>query len=255
MPETDSTRDCPTWKLWLREIAEVWDGGMSRLVPRLWIILGAIALGAVLVLTVSPTDVYLQQKVRMDNNPSADTVASFLSRYGDLNVGSPLAALIWLAGALRNKVRWRKLGLACLMAGLIAGLIVNIFRTTTGRPRPYAEQPFTDVVDRFYGPKWSPDYQSYPSGHATSSSATGMSLGGAVPALAIPGALYAVSVSWSRVQLDKHHPIDVAVGAVIGTTVGLCFASTVPGAWICLRQRKKKDQAEFTRKHSDNAES
>jgi membrane-associated phospholipid phosphatase len=47
-------------------------------------------------------------------------------------------------------------------------------------------------------------------------------------------------------QLDKHHPIDVTVGAIIGTVCGLSFAGAVPGAASWLRRNRHKssrDQA------------
>lgn len=222
------------------EAEEVWKGGWSRLWPRMWIILLACLIGAGLVMTISPTDISLQQMVRIDNSQAANSAAHFFSRYGDLNVGGPLAVLIWIGGAARDRVRWRKLGLALLMALLLSGLIVNIFRVGTGRPRPYAAEPNTAVSDGFYGPHRSADYQSFPSGHATASSTTAATLAGAMPLLTLPAAVYTFSVSWSRMQLNKHHPIDVTVGTIIGTLCGLCFASTVPGAWICLKERKPK---------------
>jgi undecaprenyl-diphosphatase len=239
MQGTQLKTNRPPWKRLLREAAAVWGGGWLRLWPRLWIILTACVVGAILVLTASATDVSLQQMARIDNIPAAKPVARFLSRYGDVNVAGPVAILIWLLGVVASNVRWRKIGLACLMAGLLSGLIVNIFRVNMGRPRPYAAQPFTEVADGFYGPHRNTKYQSYPSGHATASASTAASLAGAVPVLTIPATIFAVSVSWSRMQLNMHHPIDVTVGAIIGVTCGLCFASTVPGAGIRLKRRRR----------------
>lgn len=248
MPPSQPQTMTPAWKVWISEAGEVWSGGWARLWPRLWIILVACLIGAGLVLTISSTDISLQQMARVDDAPMAKDVARFFSRYGDLNLGGPLAVLIWVVGAVRDKVRWRKLGLACLMALLLSGFIVNIFRVGMGRPRPYAEQPNTELSDGFYGPHRSADYQSFPSGHATASSTTATTLAGAVPILVVPATLYALSVSWSRMQLDKHHPVDVTVGMVIGVLCGLCFASTVPGSGVCLRERKSKGK-----KHSKPA--
>lgn len=240
MPETQSKAKRTVWKCWLREAVEVWGGGWARLWPRLWIVLVACGVGMVLVLAAGETDVLLQQKVRVNDNPDIQALASILSRHSDLNFALPLSLLVWLAGAALAKVRLRKLGLACLMATLLAGLIVTAFRLGVGRPRPYAAQPNTKLADGFYGPHWNNDYRSFPSGHATTSIATATSLAGAIPILTIPGVIYAASVSWSRMQLNKHHPIDVTVGTIIGVVCGSCFASTVPGAWIRLRRRKRK---------------
>jgi membrane-associated phospholipid phosphatase len=244
MIETNSISTRPIWKVWGREAAEVWAGGWSRVWPRLWIIVLAIVVGATLVLTISPVDKSLQHAAQVDGT-TAKSVAKFLSNYGDLNVTGPLAALVWVLGAAFKKVRWRKLGLACLMGGLLAGLITNIPRPGMGRPRPY-----TGLADGFYGPHLNGDYQSFPSGHATSSAAVGSVIGASSPILALPGAVFAVSVSWSRMQLDKHHPIDVTVGAIVGTVCGLSFASTVPGAWFRLRRKRRKRKPQLDHRAS-----
>lgn len=89
--------------------------------------------------------------------------------------------------------------------------------------------------------------QSYPSGHACTSATTGSTLAAFSPVLALPGAAYAVAVSWSRMQLNRHHPIDVTIGATIGIVCGLCFASTVPGSWIKLRRRQKRASQRLAR--------
>lgn len=229
------------WRRWGREAGAVWRGGWQRLWPRFWIIFLACGVGAVLVLAAGPTDNTLLTELRRPDNHSLNELAGFLSRYGDLTFGAPLAVLIWCVGVVRNKVRWRKLGLACLMAGLMGGLIVNVFRIGTGRPRPRAAEPYGKLVDGFYGPKpWKGKYQSFPSGHACVSSTTASTLGAVSPLLILPGAVYAGSVIWSRMQLNAHHPLDVTVGATIGTVCGLCYASTVPGAFIRLRRRRRR---------------
>ena len=230
----------PPWRRWGREAGFVFLGGLDRLWPRLWIILAAVALGMGAVLLFSPQDNALLAHIRVPDAPRTDNVAKFLSQWGDLNGAGPLAILIWVLGAISSRVRWRKLGLALLMACLVSGLILNIFRIGTGRPRPYYQHAHPEVMDKFYGPQPGKGYmQSFPSGHACTSATTGSALGAVSPVLVLPGAAYAVAVSWSRLQLDRHHPIDILVGATIGITCGLSFASTVPGAWIKLRRRRK----------------
>ena len=193
------------------------------------------------VLVFSPQDNALLAKIRMPDDAGIEQTAKFISKWGDLNLAGPLAILIWVIGAVINRVRWRKLGLALLMACLVSGLILNIFRMGTGRPRPYYQQDHPEVVDTFHGPQPGKGYmQSYPSGHACTSATTGSTFAGFSPVFILPGATYAVAVSWSRMQLNRHHPIDVTVGATIGIVCGLCFASTVPGTWIKLRRRRKK---------------
>jgi hypothetical protein len=44
-------------------------------------------------------------------------------------------------------------------------------------------------------------------------------------------------------QLNRHHPLDVLTGAVLGGFVGLCFAGALPGRCCRLRRRKKNPRA------------
>lgn len=224
------------WRKWKREAAIVWRVGISRLVPRFWIILTAIALGAGFILMDTGLDQSLLAQVRFAGNPSADAAADFLSTYSDLNLCLPLTLILWTVGAMTNRRKLRHLALACLMATLMAGAIVITFRCTLGRPRPKAE-----LADGFYGPHFrDSDYQGFPSGHCGTTFGTGTSILAAVPIVGVPAAIYAGAVAWSRMQKRRHHPTDVTVGAVIGTTCGLSFGSAVPGARLRLRRKRKR---------------
>ena len=217
----------------------MWHGGWLRLWPRLWIILVAAGIGMLLVFLFSATDNALLRQIRVDN-ATVTKVAQHISDYSNRTVplGAPIGLLIWLAGLARRNARWRKLGIACLIATLMAGLIVDVFRATTGRPRPYVKEP-----DKFHWLSTKSAYQSFPSGHTGVASATAAVLAVAVPQLTIPCAVFAGSVAWSRLQVNAHHPIDVTVSLVIGIVCGLSFGSSVPGAAIRLRRRRRSRTA------------
>jgi membrane-associated phospholipid phosphatase len=223
----------------LTEFGAVWWGGWLRLCSRLWMIIAACVAGIMLVLIAGPTDVSLQQEWSVENHPNIQAFAKVASKHSDLNFAIPFGILIWGAGIVLGRVRLRKLGMACLMGTLMAGLVVMFFRFGMGRPRPDAAVKYK-LADGFYGPHLENDFRSFPSGHATTSSATAACVGGAMPVLALPGLLYTFTVSWSRIQLDKHHPIDVTIGTICGTICGLCFASTVPGSPVRLRRKRKR---------------
>jgi undecaprenyl-diphosphatase len=122
------------------------------------------------------------------------------------------------------------------MASLLAGLLVAGFKRIAGRPRPDA---VTIFPEKLYGPSMQSKQHSFPSGHTVTSTATGVSLIAASPIVAIPAVVYAASVGWSRMQLRKHYPLDVATSAVIGVVCGACFASAVPGSFIRLRRKRR----------------
>ena len=221
---------------WLREIALVWRGGWGRLRSRFWIILLAAATGLVLVGIGNDADMALLGKICSDGNETATQAAKFIRDYSDLVLCVPLSLILWSVGAVSGRSRWRRLGLACLMSALMAGLVVTMLKEVTGRPRPAAAQLFPGVI--LHGPTTRSKLHSFPSGHTATSTATGVSLVASAPIVIIPGAIYSVTVGWSRMQLRDHYPLDVAVGGIIGLVCGACFASTVPGSIIRVRRRK-----------------
>ncbi|MCX6895302.1 MAG: phosphatase PAP2 family protein [Verrucomicrobia bacterium] len=239
-----------------REGAIVWRLGWARLRPRLWIVLAIVAAGAVGVLLQNGWDDRVLNAIRVPENPaqhslyiisvgdrvlfsfekpSIASIAGRVSYWGDQMWSVPLAVLIWVAGAVCNRKRWRRLGWACLWAFLVASVAVNVFRTPLGRARPNSE-----LADGFYGPHLASKYQGFPSGHSTTSFATAAALVSATPLLSVPCAVYAATVGWSRMQLNRHHPLDVLTGAALGGFVGLCFGGALPGSRWRLRRKQRR---------------
>lgn len=233
-------------KRYLREIAVVWRGGWARLRTRLWIIVLASVIGSALVWVGDDADKALLEKLRLDDSTATQT-ADFISNYtSDLALCVPISLALWFCGigATRNRSRWRRLGLACLMATCMAGLNVTVIKRIVGRPRPnvpeaYLQEHYGPDRHPLHGLSMSSKLHSFPSGHTGTSTATGVSLMAANPLMIVPGIAYASTVGWSRMQLRKHHPLDVAGGAVIGIVCGLSFGSTVPGSKIKLRRHKR----------------
>lgn len=151
--------------------------------------------------------------------PGVNTVARFLSKWGDYQTYSvPLALVLWLYGVLRRERSWRRIALVCFLGASLAGLFNDCFRLTLGRPRPNAEKP-----DGFYGPRltWYGDYQSFPSGHSATAFGTGVSLLVVDPPLGVVTTVYACGVAWARMDLNRHYPSDITVGTMVGIVFGL----------------------------------
>ena len=123
-------------------------------------------------------------------------------------------AAIWLAaGAVgaaadrRRRAQWLRAAAAVLLAHGSATLV----KRANGRSRP-APLPWVTSAS-------TPSARSFPSSHATSSTAAAVAYAGLVPAaVRLP---LAGGVMWSRLALGLHWPSDVVAGAALGGLVAL----------------------------------
>jgi undecaprenyl-diphosphatase len=127
--------------------------------------------------------------------------------------------LIWLAIAVAisgfswsRPWLWTRVGAAILISESISGGL----KAWIERDRPAVADPDPDTLVGL------PATFSFPSGHATVSFACATTLALAVPRLRWPLYALATLISFSRVYVGVHYPLDVLVGAVLG--VGIAIA-------------------------------
>jgi membrane-associated phospholipid phosphatase len=160
---------------------------------------------------------------------TARNIARFLSTWGDYpQYNVTLAVAIWLYGAWKKSSAWRRIAMICFLGSSLAGLFDDCFRMTVGRPRPE-----THLADGFYGitNALQGTYQSFPSGHAATTFGTAAALIVFDLPLGLLTTLYALAVVWARMELYRHYPSDVFVGASIGLYFGLMVAFGAKCAW------------------------
>jgi membrane-associated phospholipid phosphatase len=95
------------------------------------------------------------------------------------------------------------------------GLVTTLFKHLLGRARPYIEpagHPFT-----FIGLNLDSNYESLPSGHATTAASVAVAIGALFPRARWILWLYALVIMFSRIVLMSHHVSDVLAGALVGT--------------------------------------
>jgi undecaprenyl-diphosphatase len=181
----------------------------------LWILLGLVMVAGAIAL--HPYDAAMSAQCSGVRNVTTHRIADKLSVWGSYRTGTLiLCVTIWLAGLACQRKTWQMAAIACLLSASLAGLEADAPKLLLGRARPNS-----GLQDGFYGPSLQYKYQSFPSGHATTSSGTAVALAVALPPLGVPALVGAAGVIWSRVFLGVHYPTDVWVGGWIGTLNGI----------------------------------
>jgi membrane-associated phospholipid phosphatase len=178
---------------------------------------------ALLVLWLMPQDRAVLEQVQSWTGSEVRPLCKAISFCGEfLNGCLFVAVFLALFGWLLRRPSLRQAALACLLAAASAGIAVNCFRLTLGRPRPSSNLP-----DGFYGLQASAAYHSFPSGHSATAFGTGSALAFLHPPFAFPVLLLAASVGWSRMELDRHYLSDVVAGGWLGCVAGFLYARAV----------------------------
>ena len=103
------------------------------------------------------------------------------------------------------------------MAILVAESVSGALKQWFDRDRPPLSNPDPEpLVDL-------PATYSFPSGHATVSFACATVLALAVPRLRVPLYALATLISFSRVYVGVHYPLDVLAGAALGVAIAIAL--------------------------------
>jgi len=235
MDTSPDSEPVSAWRRYGREGLILWQQGLANLLTRWWQLGLIVAAGAALVLAdYGRWDDLALQQIRQPDSGQLTSIAKFFSDYGGGKLMVLLAVVFFIQGVVFGCPRWRQIAWVCMLALLASGIIVNLFRPTLGRARPH-----TGLPGDFHGPTLNSKYHGFPSGHTTSAFAPAAAIAAASPAVGVPCLIFAGTVGWSRIQLNRHRPLDVMTGAALGTLIGLCFGSGVEGARFRLRKKQR----------------
>jgi undecaprenyl-diphosphatase len=131
--------------------------------------------------------------------------------------------LLWIVLALVLCGIYRRWGTLWLtwIAVALADWVATAIKALVDRPRPF---------ERYAEPKTLVPHShdaSFPSGHASTSFAAATMLSLAFPPLAPPLLVLAAAVSFSRVYVGVHYPLDILGGAVLGALVAIALRRLV----------------------------
>ncbi len=163
------------------------------------------------------------------HRPGALAAARGLSHFGEhslgwLGVAGAGAAVAQARGDRRNRNLWIAAGAGAFGAHAASVVIKRVVR----RRRPHDPRIAVGVS--------TPSKLSFPSSHATSTTAAAILIGRAVglPPAALPG-LLVPPMLLSRLVLGVHYPSDVVGGAVIGAA---CAAAVTAGERLTRTQNR-----------------
>jgi MYXO-CTERM domain-containing protein len=142
------------------------------------------------------------------DRPGVLTTARALSHFGEHSIGWVAVSLLGAILARRRRREWLVAGAGAFVAHAAAVLIKRLVR----RKRPHHPAVAVNVG--------TPSQLSFPSAHATSTTAAAILMGRATGLP--PGTAAAVLVppmALSRVLLGVHYPSDVAFGVALGAAV------------------------------------
>ena len=218
-------------RLWRRRRRDL----RFRVLPYdIWQVVNALAVFATIiaiVLTVlDPLLVAWQQTLPR----STVTFFRYVTRFGKSDwilTASGLFVILMIVldtGALRARLRARRAirtvaALYVFVSVAVCGIVANIAKYGIGRARPryFAENGAT-AFDFFSG---DASWASFPSGHATTGMALGMSLALLFPRLRWIFLCIGFWIAASRLFLLQHYPSDMFAGCVLGAG----------GAWVFAR--------------------
>jgi len=101
---------------------------------------------------------------------------------------------------------------------VITGAFVQVLKHVTGRHRPYTGDPH----DTWSGPTTKSEWQSFPSGDASTAFSIASVVASEYPNVIVQTVVYGIStlVAYERVHNDAHWASDVFVGSAIGYYTG-----------------------------------
>jgi undecaprenyl-diphosphatase len=132
----------------------------------------------------------------------------------------------------RGNKHWQRIFVAMIIACALAGVAARVVKISTGRARPNVQ-----TQAEWNGPRLSPRYNSFPSGHTAASTAFFATLAFASWRIGAGFLVIPILIAFSRMHVAAHHLSDVVCAAMIGA-----MAAYVVVNWRPLQIRNPKSE-------------
>lgn len=178
--------------------------------------MSSLALTRTAVRAVLAFDEALLLRIRRAEHAWVTPWMKFFTRVGDTKTWVVLGIVLLASGD-----KGRRHALLILSAALAARALAQVVKIMFARPRPTCGVPGFNLFMKKI------DAHSFPSGHAAAAFAGAVALLTSGSTAGLPALAFAACISSSRVYLGAHYPLDVTIGALIGSAVGVATAAIV----------------------------
>jgi membrane-associated phospholipid phosphatase len=178
---------------------------------------------ALLLVACFYADAAVQAWMTQQQLPPLRNFMNAVSRYGDwpehVLLGLALAGIAYWRGSKR----WLRIFAAMILACALAGVAARVVKISTGRARPHAQ-----TEAGWNGPRLSPRYNAFPSGHTAASTAFFATLAFASWRIGGPLLIVPLLIAFSRMYVAAHYLSDVVAAALIGAVAAYVVRNWKP---------------------------
>jgi membrane-associated phospholipid phosphatase len=134
-----------------------------------------------------------------------------VSRLGDWPGHVVLGLTLLVLAYWRRSNKWMRIFAAMILACALAGAAARVIKISTGRARPNVQ-----TEAEWNGPKLSPRYSAFPSGHTAASTAFFATLALASWRIGLGFLVIPILIAFSRMYVAAHYLSDVVCASLIG---------------------------------------
>ena len=146
-----------------------------------------------------------------------------VSRFGDWPEHVILGLTLLVLAYWRRNKKWRRIFAAMILACALAGAAARVIKISTGRARPSVQ-----TEAGWNGPRFSPRYNAFPSGHTAASTAFFATLALASWRIGLGFLAIPLLIAFSRMYVAAHYLSDVVCAALIGLVTAYCLVRWIP---------------------------
>jgi membrane-associated phospholipid phosphatase len=199
---------------------------------RWWCLLVFVAGVALLLLASFYFDAGAQAWIAQHQSAGLRNFMHGVSRFGDWPGHVAVGLILLVLAYWRQKKKWIRIFAVMILACALAGIAARVIKISTGRARPSVQ-----TETEWNGPRFSPRYNAFPSGHTAASTAFFATLALASWRIGLGFLAIPLLIAFSRMYVAAHHLSDVVCAALLGM-----ITAYLVGRWLLPQIENRKSE-------------